>query len=54
MVIVSVAPVANHVPLPGLCANTSRVTLSPVTAPLTLSVPVVTRLEQDTVILVMA
>lgn len=54
MVIVVVAPVAVHVPSPGLWANTSSVTLSVVTAPLTLSVPVVTRLEQDTEILVMA
>lgn len=54
IVMVSVAPVANHVPLPGLWAKTSRVTVSPLTAPVTVSVPVVTRFEHDTVMLVMA
>lgn len=48
-----VAPVGVQVP-PGLCANTSSVTLSPVTAPLMLSVPVVRTLEHDTVMFVMA
>lgn len=49
---VVVAPVACHRPSLGLCANISSVTVSPLTASVTFSVPLVTPAAQLSVMLV--
>ena len=54
IVTVSVAPVGNHVLPPGWWAKTSSLTVLPVTAPETVSVPVVTPAEHCSVMPVIA